>query len=64
MDVKEYVIALSVVCRPFRYLDTIKLAFMVSLVSVNCSSVANKPKEKNTCCLFGILIMEFLGAKI
>ncbi|KAA0710647.1 Lysophosphatidylcholine acyltransferase 1 [Triplophysa tibetana] len=29
MDVKEYVTALSVVCRPFRYLDTIKLAFMM-----------------------------------
>lgn len=29
MDVKEYVIALSVVCRPFRYLETIKLAFMM-----------------------------------
>uniref|UniRef100_A0A672LTL0 EF-hand domain-containing protein n=1 Tax=Sinocyclocheilus grahami TaxID=75366 RepID=A0A672LTL0_SINGR len=27
MDVREYVIALSVVCRPFRYLETIKLAF-------------------------------------
>ncbi|XP_005170093.1 lysophosphatidylcholine acyltransferase 1 isoform X1 [Danio rerio] len=27
MDVREYVIALSVVCRPFRYLDTVKLAF-------------------------------------
>ncbi|XP_072530879.1 lysophosphatidylcholine acyltransferase 1 isoform X1 [Salminus brasiliensis] len=27
MDVREYVIALSVVCRPFRYLDTIQLAF-------------------------------------
>ncbi|KAI4890535.1 hypothetical protein NFI96_019232, partial [Prochilodus magdalenae] len=27
MDVREYIIALSVVCRPFRYLDTIQLAF-------------------------------------
>ncbi|XP_017564123.1 lysophosphatidylcholine acyltransferase 1 [Pygocentrus nattereri] len=27
MDVREYVIALSVVCRPFRHLDTIQLAF-------------------------------------
>uniref|UniRef100_A0A671LCR8 Lysophosphatidylcholine acyltransferase 1-like n=1 Tax=Sinocyclocheilus anshuiensis TaxID=1608454 RepID=A0A671LCR8_9TELE len=27
MDVREYVIALSVVCRPFRYLETFKLAF-------------------------------------
>ncbi|TRY96529.1 hypothetical protein DNTS_016966 [Danionella cerebrum] len=27
MDVREYIIALSVVCRPFRYLETLKLAF-------------------------------------
>ncbi|XP_066531459.1 lysophosphatidylcholine acyltransferase 1 isoform X2 [Hoplias malabaricus] len=27
MDVREYVIALSVVCRPFKYWDTIQLAF-------------------------------------
>lgn len=31
MDMREYVVALSVVCRPSQTLDTIRLAFKVSV---------------------------------
>lgn len=33
MDIREYVIALSVVCRPAKTLETMKLAFKVCSVS-------------------------------
>lgn len=32
MDVREYVIALSVICRPSKYLKTLQLAFRVRLL--------------------------------
>lgn len=35
MDPREYVVALSVVCRPARTLDTIQLAFKVSLREIS-----------------------------
>lgn len=37
MDIREYVIALSVVCRPAKTLETMKLAFKV------CSLSSNQP---------------------
>lgn len=33
MDIREYVIALSVICRPAKALETMKLAFKVCSVS-------------------------------
>lgn len=43
MDVREFVIAFSVVCRPTKTLETIKLAFTVCVFS---------------CCVFSTLILD------
>lgn len=34
MDVREFVVAFSVVCRPAKTLDTIKLAFTVRVILI------------------------------
>ena len=46
MDIREYVIALSVVCRPAKALETMKLAFKVCPVW----SFSNRPAEYHFLC--------------